>query len=93
MLFQIQIFTEDCHKTIRFETHKKQKVWENLCHALGKLINQKIDCSHQGENLIERVFVVFFKEIPYQQFLKNIGKEISHDLLKILQTTENEVVL
>ena len=100
MLYQIQIFTEDCHKTIYFETHqeprqdhKKQKEWENLCYALSKLVNQKIDHLPEGENLVERVFVVFLKQMPYKKLLANIGKSISADLLKILKTPESEISL
>lgn len=63
------------------------------CYHLGKIINQKIDVLPENEDLLERIFVIFLKQMYYSQVLERIGKGIPPDLFKILKNSDSEVLL
>jgi hypothetical protein len=100
MFYEIQIFAQDCHKTIRFEAHEtepdyfqRQQIWENICFALGKLINQKIKFLPENEVFIERVFVLFLKQLTYKQIMETVGKSLPAHLYKVLNTKQENIAL
>lgn len=100
MFYEIQIFAQDCHKTIRFEIQEFQhdyaqrlQMWESICFALAKLLNHKVSFLPEDEPFIEKVFVLFLKQLTYREVIEKIGKTLPAHLYKSLNTKQENIVL